>query len=438
MRPADQRSTPTLTPQAASALRGGVVGNFIDQLHIFLPLLVLAPALPELTGSHSTAASATVVVMAMLLGRPIGGVIFGRLSDLVGRTRTTTIAIAGTAACTLGLALTPGHEVIGAAAIWWVLIMRFLGGIFIAGEYSAAIPLAMEWSRPRLRGLYSGLIMSMAPWAQAVLAVITWCLLRLLDPQAYSSWGWRLPFVASAVGSLLLLRFYRRRVTDRQLPEPSARIRLSQLLIGAHRRSFWQLFGMMTGLWLMTNLVVIALPSILRTEAGLDASSVAWVMASAAVVQAIVMAWTGHASTSTGRRDFFVLWGIFAALTAPVVWLVLVSSSSLLVLVALACCLQAVTVSGYGPVGAYLAESFPPAIRSTGYGSAYSLSIAAPALHPFWLPPLQHAVGNRTAAVGLLVCAGLMVAGCARLGRPGDQPDLASSPTSRTFDHVAS
>lgn len=434
----DREHTDTLSPQGRAALRGGVAGNFVDQVHIFLPLVALAPALPAITGPHGGTAGATIVVMAMLLGRPVGGVVFGRLSDRFGRTRTATVAIGGTATCTLGIAVTPTHEVIGAAAIWWILAMRFLGGVFIAGEYSAAIPLAMEWSRPRLRGLYSGLIMSMAPWAQATIAFTTWALLSLLDPGAYETWGWRVPFVAGGAASVTLLHFYRRQVADRATAAASSRIGLRDLFTGQHRRSFWQLFGLMTGLWIMTNLVVIALPDELRRSVGVDTTTAAWIMGAAAVAQAMVMACTGHLSTLVGRRRFFVLWGLLAAVSGPLVWLELVGTSQIGRAMALACLLQVITVCGYGPVGAYLAEGFPAAIRSTGYGTAYSLSIIVPALHPFWLPQLQHAIGHRTAVVALLVLAGLLVASCGHLGPRDDVRQLDLHPAAKGTAHAHS
>src|SRR5699024_11285492 len=88
----------------------------------------------------------------------------------LGRTRTTRIAVGGTAACALAIAAMPTYEVLGGWTIVGILVLRFLGGIFVAGQYSAAIPLAMEWSTPRRRGLMSGMILSMAPWAPASIA----------------------------------------------------------------------------------------------------------------------------------------------------------------------------------------------------------------------------------------------------------------------------
>ena len=71
--------------------------------------------------------------------------------------------------------------------------------------------------------------------------------------------------------------------------------------------------------------------------------------------------------------------------------------------------LQLVTVSGYGPVGAYLAERFPTTVRASGYGMSYSLSIVLPALYPYYLPPLQNVFGNHGAIAMLFILAGLLV-----------------------------
>lgn len=101
--------TGTTHPAAGrAAVRAGVVGNYVDQINIFLPVLALAPALSTIAGPHAGATTGAFVVVATLLGRPIGAMLFGRLADRLGRTRTTKVAIAGTAACSLLIA--PVHD----------------------------------------------------------------------------------------------------------------------------------------------------------------------------------------------------------------------------------------------------------------------------------------------------------------------------------------
>lgn len=430
---------PGLPPTGRAAVRAGVVGNYVDQLSIFLPVVALAPALSTLAGPHAGMTAGALVIVATLLGRPLGSMVFGRLSDRVGRTRTTKVAIAGTAACTLGIAAVPTHESIGALAISAVVLLRFVGGVFLAGEYTSAIPLAMEWSAPRRRGLVSGLIMSMAPWAQSTIAFATAALLAVLGPDAYAQWGWRLAFVAGGVASLALLAYYSSRVADapqvvRQRDRAATdrtQLGLRTVLSGRYAGAFWQMFGLMTGLWLMTNMVVILATGRLETDLGLTGGRVAIVMGVAAVAQALVMSLTGHLSSVVGRRRFFIVWGLVAAVAAPLLWWGTLAAGTVPVVVGIAL-LQVITVCGYGPVGAYLCERFPAHVRSTGYGTAYSLSIVAPALWPWWLPALEGVLGRDGAVAAVLVVGGLLVAGCGALG-----PRLAPADLDRDVESLA-
>ncbi|SDB87092.1 Major Facilitator Superfamily protein [Raineyella antarctica] len=415
---------PDLPQASRAAVRGGILGNFVDQFDIFLPVTALAPALPSLAGHGAIGATAAYVVMATLIGRPLGAMIFGRISDRVGRTSTTRVAIAGTAACTLGIALVPTHEQIGMWAIALVIALRFVGGVFLAGEYTSAIPLAMEWSRPRERGKASGLIMAMSPSAQATIALVTLGLLTVLGPEAYAAWGWRLSFLAGALASVAMLVYYSRRVADAPVQHKvvaatptGVRPGLRDVLAGRWAGPFWQVFGLMSGLWIMTNMTVIVLARRLASDVGLTASGVATAMAIASVGQAVVMALAGHWSTALGRRRFFVIWGLAGLVGGPLLWwLTIRSGGSAVVAGFAAAALQIVTVTAYGPVGAYINERFPTTVRATAYGTAYSLSIVVPALYPYYLPTLEQWLGHQGAPVALLALGAVLVTGCGALG----------------------
>ena len=432
-------SDETLPPAGKAALRAGVVGNWVDNIHVFLPLTALTPAMGILAGPTAAATTGALIVVAMLLGRPVGGIVFGRIADRLGRTRTTRIAIAGTAACSLAIAATPTHEVLGAGTVALILLLRFLGGIFVAGEYSAAIPLAMEWSAPRRRGLMSGLILSMAPWAQATIAFSVAGFLFILGPDHYAAWGWRLLFVLGALLSIGMLVYYSRQVTDapifdRQAQTTVARPRtgLRDVLAGRWAPAFWQVFTLMTGLWLLTNSTVLLLTARLATDSGLPAAGVPLVMGVASVAQAIVMALAGHLSTRTGRRRLFIVWGLAAAILGPPVWWLTVTSSTLGRAAIFAAVLQVITVSAYGPVAAYLSERFPTEVRSTGYGTGYSLSLVLPALYPFYLPWVESGLGRHGSVMALVLVGGVLVVIGAALG-----PRLSSRELDRDLDAVA-
>lgn len=431
--------TRALPPEGRAALRAGVVGNFIDNIHVFLPVTALAPAMLVIAGPSATASAAALIIVAMLLGRPVGGVVFGRIADRMGRTRTTRLAIAGTAACALAIALVPTHQVLGPGTVALILALRFLGGIFVAGEYSAAIPLAMEWSRPRRRGLMSGLILSMAPWAQATIAFAVAALLAALGPEQYAVWGWRALFVAGAALSIGMMLYYRRHVVDapqaRRTPSAapaSPRPGLLSLLTGRWASAFWAAFVLMTGLWLLTDSTVLLLTARLSTDSPIAPEAVPLVMGAASIAQALVMALAGHLSSLVGRRRLLVAWGAVAGLVGPVLWWAAVTAPTLAVAALLAALLQVATVSAYGPIAAYLSERFPTAIRSTGYGSAYSLSLVLPALYPFYVPALEPLLGRHATVMGMVALGGLLVVVGALLG-----PRLSPREIDADLDTVA-
>src|SRR5699024_2645532 len=93
----------------------------------------------------------------------------------------------------------------------------------------------------------------------------------------------------------------------------------------------------------------------------------------------------------------------------------------------LAAGLQITTVAAYGPVAAYLSELFPARLRSAGYGSAYSISLALPALYPFYLPGVQQLGGEQPAIIGMLLVGAVRLFAGAML-RPRLSPSTVQAP----------
>jgi len=403
---------PTAPPiSVRRAVRGGIFGNYVDQFDIFLPVIALAPATAGLFGSENLLGNAGLIFVATLLGRPLGAAIFGPIADRIGRTATTKVALIGIAVTTLLIALVPGYTVLGTGTLAIVLALRFLGGIFLGGEYTSAVPLAMEWAQPRRRGLVSGLIMWMSPWANATIAGMVLVLNGMLGADAYSAWGWRIPFLIGALMAFGMLVYYRSRVSDSPVWNRSVKHAhpLRDILVGEHRRALWQVFVLMSGLWLFTNMAIPVLARALETDANLNTPTISFTMMCGTAASAFAMVACGHLSSYVGRRKFFIGFGLVSAILAPITFLAIFSAENLTSLVLLVIALQIVTVSAYGPIGAYLVERFPAAVRSSGYGVSYSLSIVIPALYPYYLPLLQNLLGHQEAIAALLVLAGLLV-----------------------------
>ncbi|HZY56918.1 MAG TPA: MFS transporter, partial [Rubrobacteraceae bacterium] len=122
----------TVDPRARSAVRGGFLGFFVDMFDIYLPIVVLQPALiyfvaPEMGTIEKSIVSGSIFA-ATLIGRPIGSFIFGHYADAIGRRRTTIISVTGFGVITLLMALLPRYQQWGLAAVILLIVLRLVDG----------------------------------------------------------------------------------------------------------------------------------------------------------------------------------------------------------------------------------------------------------------------------------------------------------------------
>src|SRR5918912_2446400 len=313
---ADSREAGSTDPRFKSAVRGAVLGFFVDMFDLYLPIVVLAPALiyfvsPEIDETTKTIIGAFIFATA-LIGRPVGALIFGGLADSIGRRRTTIISISGFGAVTLLLALMPGYQYIGIAAPVIFIILRFVDGVFIGGEYSAANPLAMEYSPREKRGYYGGLIIAAFPFAYACISVLTMILLFLIPSEGldspYVQWGWRIPFVIGAALAFAFAIYYYFSVSESELWQGSEKTGapIRNLFSGDNLKSFLQVFVLMSGLWLSLQTVAAILPGLLGKSVGLSNTNVTITLVIDYLVLVPANLGAGVISQRIGRRAFLI------------------------------------------------------------------------------------------------------------------------------------
>lgn len=192
--------TPTVITEADErrSARGGAFAMFVDSFDVYLPALVLPAAMayfmPADLPPEIRATFTTLLFTVGLIGRPIGSVIFGNLSDRIGRKPVTMISGWGFTIITLLIGLLPGYGSWGYGAIVVFAVLRLIGGIFLAGGYAAPISLAFEQARPSRRGRVVGLIAVGAPGSFLVINLLLLGLLDVVPRSGFLGWGWRIPF----------------------------------------------------------------------------------------------------------------------------------------------------------------------------------------------------------------------------------------------------
>lgn len=133
------------------------------------------------------------------IARPIGGVFFGRLGDRIGRKRVLVWTLLLIGLATFAIALLPTYGQVGVLAPVLLVLMRFLQGVGVGGEWGGAVLLSSEFARPGTRGLWASAAQTGVPLgsflANGLLVVMT----ALMTPAAFLDYGWRLAFGLSLV-----------------------------------------------------------------------------------------------------------------------------------------------------------------------------------------------------------------------------------------------
>jgi MFS transporter, MHS family, shikimate and dehydroshikimate transport protein len=135
---------------------------------------------------------------AAYLARPVGAVIFGHIGDRIGRKAALIATLLMMGVATFIIGLLPTYDQIGAAAPVLLLVMRLLQGFSAGGEWGGAVSLSMEHANNKRRGFISSFTNSGA-LAGSVLASLAMIAVTRLPDNQFISWGWRLPFLLSAV-----------------------------------------------------------------------------------------------------------------------------------------------------------------------------------------------------------------------------------------------
>lgn len=169
-------------------------------------------------------AAATIASMgtfaAGYLSRPFGGIIFGHFGDRVGRKSMLLLAMTIMGVASILIGLIPSPSIIGSWAAVILIALRILQGIAVGGEWGGAALMALEHADPKRRGFFAAFTNAGAPTG-AVLGTIMMTLFARLPDEQFLSWGWRVPFLVSAV-MLVVGLFVRAKVSESPLFQAAA------------------------------------------------------------------------------------------------------------------------------------------------------------------------------------------------------------------------
>ncbi|MFJ5771718.1 MFS transporter [Psychrobacillus sp. NPDC093180] len=360
-----------------------LVGSSIEWFDYFLYGTVAALVFNQLFFVTEDPSVGTILAYASFalafFIRPFGGVIFSHIGDRIGRKKTLVLTLSLMGIATFGMGLLPTYQAIGVWAPILLITLRLVQGLGIGGEWGGALLLAVEYAPKEKRGLY-GAIPQMGVTIGMVLGTVALSIMTLLPEGSFMTWGWRIPFIFSAL--LVVFGLWIRKGIDEtpSFKKVQQSGEIPKLPIVDTLKYHWREVLIAIGekvvetapFYIFGTFVV----SYATTNLGFSRTAVLNSVMIATIVTTILIPIMGSLSDKIGRKKLYVTGTIGMIVFAfPYFWMLHQQSVALLVIA---------TIIGLGIIwspitavlGTMFSEIFDAKVRYTGITLGYQIGAA--------------------------------------------------------------
>lgn len=328
--------------------------------------------LDEMAGTMASFATYAVGFFA----RPLGGIVFGHYGDKLGRKSmlVTTLMLMGLTTFLIGLL--PTYSEVGLWAPALLVLLRFVQGIGVGGEWGGAVLMAVEHSRAGRRGYHASWVQAGVP-VGLLLANGVFMIFSRLDEAAFLSWGWRVPFLLGilllAVGMFIRLRILESPVFEKALAEdPGPKVPILAVLRDHPRNVLLAMGARFAENAFFYIFTVLAL-SYGSQQLGMAKSDLLNAVMLGSAVQLVAIPAFGALSDRWGRRPVYLGGTLFLLLFAfPFFWLLGTKDPALAALSVIIGLIGHAAM--YGPQAAFFSELFGTRVRYSGASLGYQLA----------------------------------------------------------------
>ncbi|RDI49397.1 MFS transporter [Nocardia mexicana] len=321
--------------------------------------------------------------------RPLGGIVFGHFGDKYGRKKLLQFSLLLVGSATFLMGCLPTFAQVGYWAPTLLVILRFIQGFAVGGEWGGAVLLVAEHSPSHSRGFWASWPQAGVPVGNMLATSVLLVLTSTLPDSAFLSWGWRVAFWLSAV--VVLVGYYvRTKVTDapifaaaqREMEQAKATSFSVVEVLQRYPRGVFTAMGLRFGENIMYYLVVTFSITYLKVHVKVDTQVILWWLLAAHAVHFVVIPLVGRLSDRVGRRPVYVVGALATATWGFFAFPMMDSGHNALILAAVIIGLVFHAFM-YSPQPAIMAEMFPTRMRYSGVSLGYQVtSIVAGSLAP--------------------------------------------------------
>ncbi|KON86015.1 major facilitator transporter [Sporosarcina globispora] len=339
--------------------------------------------------------------------RPLGGVIFSHIGDKIGRKKTLVLTLSLMGGATVLMGFLPTYDNIGVAAPILLIILRLIQGIGLGGEWGGALLLAVEYAPKDRRGFF-GSIPQMGVTIGMLLGTLALSIMTLLPEEAFLSWGWRVPFILSAL--LVFFGLWIRKGIDETPSFKKAKEKgeIAKIPFVETMRSHWKEVLIAVGAKVVETapfyIFGTFIVSYATTQLGFSRTVTLNAVTIATIITTILIPIMGKLSDKIGRKKLYVGGTVLMMLYAfPYFWL-LHQGSPVLLIVATILGLGIIWAPITAVLGTMFSEIFKSNVRYTGITLGYQIGAAlAGGTAPLVATALLNAYDNSYVPVALYI-----------------------------------
>jgi len=376
---------PSASPQPRRAAAAAFIGTMIEWYDFYIYATAAALVFGQLFFPSEDKLFSTMAAFGTFavgfFARPLGGIVFGHIGDRIGRKKSLVITLVMMGVVTVCIGLLPTYAQIGAAAPVLLILLRVVQGIAVGGEWGGAVLMAGEHAPKGRRNFFASFAQLGSP-AGLILSLLAFSAVTRLPEEELLSWGWRVPFLASAlllvVGLAIRLGVNESPefLEDKALAEKARAIKKDQAPVIEVLRTAWRPLLLCIGANTLgiagvyfTNTFMIAYST---QQLGLPRSLILECLFFVAIIQFCVQPLAAWVAENVGATRFLCAMTVLA-MASPYPMFVLVSSGQapLIILgIALAVVCMA---SFYAVIAGFVSGLFETRVRYTAISLAYQV-----------------------------------------------------------------
>ncbi|WP_166037672.1 MFS transporter [Sphingosinicella sp. YJ22] len=371
-------------PYLRKVVGASMAGTVVEWYEFFLygtaATLVFGTLFFPATGNPLDGIIAAFATYAVgFIARPLGGIVFGHIGDKVGRKSLLQFSLVLIGASTFLMGCLPSFATIGYWAPALLVLLRFIQGFALGGEWGGAILLVTEHSPNRSRGFWGSFPQAAVPIGNLLATIVLLTLSATLTEEAFMSWGWRVGFWLSVV--IVVIGYYiRTQISDSPIfkaakEEIESKADAGYGLVEVFRRYPRGVFTAM-GLRFGENILyymVVTFSITYLAHVGVDSTRILTLLFLGHILHVMTIPLVGRASDRFGRKPVYIL-GAAATMAWPFIAFPMFGSGDTVTILAAIMLGLVVHALMYAPQPAIMTEMFPTRVRYSGVSLGYQVT----------------------------------------------------------------